>query len=241
MDLSKRSPAQIYQMGVGGVIIAAVLAYFFVISPQLASRANAKEAAETTLQTTELVKGRLAVLQQRVDDSGEAIDRINSLTKSFPTTYKQDEFIALLDVAAASAGVDITSITTTQPADPSQFTNGQVNKGSTASTSPKPSAGKAAPDGAVAATGEGVASNLPNEDSTAPGSSVGDFPLAQVSVQMNVEGSTAGMTRFIRLLSGLSRPVLVDSVSLSNGEGTSTADFSGRTYLSRPLDVPDFD
>ncbi|MFS0884999.1 hypothetical protein [Aeromicrobium sp. 179-A 4D2 NHS] len=240
--MSKRNPAQIYQMGVGAVIVAALLAYFFVISPQLASRADAKEAAETTMQTAELVEGRLAVLQKRVDDSDEAMARINDLTKAFPTTYKQDEFIALLDSAAQSAGVTIVSINTTQPADPSKFTDGQLSdKGTKAAAEGKPSSGKEAPAGAVAATGEGVANNVPREGDTAAGQQIGDFPLAQVSVTMNVEGSTSGMTRFIRSLGGLSRPILIDSLSFSNGDNGSTADLSGRTYLSRPLEVPDFD
>lgn len=245
MDTSKRSPAQIYQMGVGAVIVAALLAYFFVISPQMAARADAKEAAATTLETTKLVEGRLNTLQKRVNNLDEAIDRINELTKSFPTTYKQDEFISLLDVAASSAGVDISSITTSQPADPDRFgENGEVSGGQQqAATQGKPKAGKAkpAPDGAIQATGDGVAAALPAEGGVTPGSQIGDFPLAMVTVNMNVSGSTGGIQRFIRLLADLQRPILIDSVSVSNGDDGSQADIKGRTYLSRPLEVPDFD
>lgn len=236
--LQMKNPAQIYQIGVGGLVLLLLGAYFFFISPQLAAANEAKEAASTTLETTEMVKGRINVLSERVKDIDAAVTRVNDLTDSFPTTYKQDQFIAVLNAAAAGSNVKISTISTTQPADPDSFDeSGNLSATTTEATQTAPKSGKKAPDGAIAAVGEGTVNA--GAATAAPAGEIGDFPLAQIGVNMTIEGSNSAVSKFLRELSSLSRPVLLESVSIGGGEDRVTADLKGRTYLSRPLTMPD--
>ena len=235
MDMNK--PSSIYQVGIGALVVAAVLAYLFVVSPQLANRAESKEVAASTMSAIEVAQGRVATLQAKAEAAADSIDELNEMVAAFPNTYKQDEYIALLSNAARTAGVTIDSISTTTPSDP----DGSAEGAAPAPIPATPAAGaqdeNAPPEGALTPEGGADGGSIPAEggDPTA-----GLFPLAQVEVSMTLSGSSADIQRFLNTLAGLSRPTIVDSLSVSSGaDSTATAEVSGRTYLSRPLIIPD--
>lgn len=230
-------PSSIYQGGIGAIVVLAVLAYMFVISPQLDARAEAKESAESTLAAVEVAQGRLASLRNKVDEGQDSIDELNDMIKAFPNTYRQDEYIDLLATAAQFSGVEITTISTSVPSDPEGSSTGPaVVPDSIATQAPEDE--NAPPPGAIVADGgDTPAGGVPHESASR---AIGQFPLAQIEVAMTLTGAPADVQRFLDALAGLSRPTIVDSISISmSGDNTSTAQISGRTYLSRPLEIPE--
>lgn len=236
-----------------GVAIVAVLTIglgFFVIRPQLADRsADAAKAEELTAAGT-AAQENAALLKTKADSIDAAVSDVNRLTSQFPNEVDQEAWFDLLFRIANEEGVTIKSITPSVPVDPSVLGTDVVDPSSIGAPDPNaapvdPSAAPAqseAPEMETILAPDGTEIQVPVRDgSTAPAPApdeastpVGEFPIAASQVTLTVSGERAQTIAFLRRVEGLDQPVSVRSVSFEAGE----VSIVGRTYLTRPLEVP---
>ena len=223
---STKNPSSVYRLGIAVVVVAVMLAIFMVISPQMKARTDAQASAAAAKSTQDRLSVKFAQLKSQATDSTESVNRLNALTGAFPNTFAQSQFLNLLRRASRGAGVTVMSVTSTQPADPSKFDE----KGAVVAPAP------ATPTAPVVSNSSSISPQAVPKQALAE-----TFPLAQVSVTITVNGNSRGIARFLKSVSTLDRPVLVDSVTIGNiGALNGSSTIVGRTYLSRPLVVPSF-
>jgi hypothetical protein len=218
------SPASVYRLGIGAMVLATAVAMFGLIMPQMSARSEAKAQTLVAETAGADLTAKIAVINAKSSNAEDSLARLQNLTANFPTTYSQAQFFNVLRSAATQSGVTLKGITSTVPGDPASF---DASGAAAPTAAPAPAPAPAAGGAATAAPTE-----VPGADAPAA-----DFPLAQVSISLSVAGDGPSTERFLKNLTNLSRPIIVDSVTVA---GDGAVAISGRTYLSRPLVVPTF-
>lgn len=217
MSEKQKSPTSAFHMAIGVIATAAVASMLFVVSPQMSARTEALEGVQEANSIRDGALTKVKDIKDKAADSENSLKRLTELTKAFPTTYAQSQFLQMIQQAGDKAGVTVESTTTTVPVDPATVV--ETANGARPAPAPAPA---------------------PGEQVETPDPAAGSFPLAQINVTIQVSGSQQELERFLRGLGSTSRPVIVDNVSVAAGSGERTATIEARTYLSRPLVIPDF-
>jgi hypothetical protein len=215
---------QIIIIGVVAILIVLVGAYMFGIKPQLSSRAEHKAATAVAQTQVDTLTGTLSTLKTKEADLPNAKAKAKGLATAFPADFEQDSWIKMMTVAAAEANVKVATISVTQPTDALTSTPGS------------PGAVAAAP-AAPAATGTTTPTANPAAGTT-PVSVTSDVAVSTVS--LSITGPRANVVNYLHALESMTRPLLIDAVTASQGEAGPdvTVSITGKTFLVSPLVDP---
>lgn len=225
-----KNPSSVYRLGIAVVAVAVLISWFAVIMPQMSARGEAQATAETARAEEKELSAKVVSLTKQSSDGQESLTRLQDLTTAFPNSFAQSQFLNLVRISARSAGVEIQSVASTQPADPGRFDEqGTVIP----------------PVAPVPDTSPGAEPDPANAAQTPEQAAADSFPLAQITVIISLNGTNNGIERFLATIAALERPIIVDLVTIgastsASGGASASATISGRTYLSRPLVVPKF-
>lgn len=232
------------------VLVASLIlgaAYMFVVSPASSTKAANKDELELATQAAAAASGQVAQLKQNADMVGDATADIEELTSRFPTDFEQEVWLLLLSDAAKEAGVTIKTLVPSLPADPSTIVDGQGGAAVAPPTSTLPGTpaapGTAVPGAVPGAPAPGVTTpgTTPPATGTDPAAAAAvpvASPLAVSVVSMEVQGSRDSMVRFMQILEQLERPLILTNVQIAGSGDSVTGTITGRTYLSRPVEIP---
>lgn len=199
-----------------GVVIGLVVAlgaYFAVIKPKLAERTASLAASAQARTEAQTLESQVATLEAKRAALPEAEEQMAAMTEKFPNDYRQDEWLLMISKVARTSGVEVGSISPTEPTSPGT----DPNVVTTTAAPVDPTTG------------------MPVADTS--------FPVAQSEVSLDATGTVAEVARFISGLENMKRPLLVTTVQFGGGEHNepATVTLVGKTFLSRPLDAPAVD
>ena len=225
---TKTKPAAII---FGGVALALILMWVFAFNPTLAKRADAQTGLQEATDNNQNLSIQVAKLKGAAKNKELLAAQVAAFVKQFPSSADQPGTFAAIQAAAKTAGVKVNSFTSSVPA---QATAAPVQTG--------------ASNLATARPGLTVAPVVPVVP--VAGAPAVSFPIAEVQVSLKVTGDMTSVTKFIKLLEALNRPVLVDTVTMSGGlavapagstaaaVATGSADMVLRVFIAKPLDDP---
>ena len=227
---TKTKPAAII---FGGVALALILMWVFAFNPTLAKRADAQTGLQEATDNNQNLSIQVAKLKGAAKNKELLAAQVAAFVKQFPSSADQPGTFAAIQAAAKSAGVTVNSFTSSVPA---QATNAVVPTGVSNLATARPGL-TVAPVVPVVPVDPGITTAVA-------------FPIADVQVSLKVTGDMNAVTKFIKLLEALNRPVLVDSVTISGGlaaqpagatgaaVSTGSADMVLRVFIAKPLDDP---
>jgi hypothetical protein len=105
-------------LGLVVLLLVAAVAWLALLGPTLGAIGAAREDLTDRTDTNALLRVRLHALEKRAADLSEVHASARELTTVFPATADQPGFFALIDEAAADAGISPEQITTLSPAAP---------------------------------------------------------------------------------------------------------------------------
>jgi Tfp pilus assembly protein PilO len=196
---------------IGAFVAAVVVAlggFFLGVQPQLAAASASDDQRVATEQRNDTARAELAKLREENKTLDAQKQALAGLQASVPSTASTSTFYRELDDIAASTGVTISSITTS---DPAAYTNPSGDKATT--------------------TTEATAAPMPASDPAITGA---DFSLVPVTVGVN--GSYEQARAFLKGVQTGPRLFLVTNITSSaGGTGDSTEDstwtFGGSVYV----------
>ena len=212
---SAEKPTKVYAVW-GGITAAVVLALGGVGIYPAASNAISTlgkiEAAKADNVTT---AAQVTELKKKQDGLEAAQANVQKFISKFPPGADQKQLIDDLTNYAASSGVTITSITATAP----QIigANGAVQP-----VAAPPPAQPGAQQGPITPT--------------APSA---EFPLAQVTLSLAINGSFDQSTSFIKSMENGSRSFVIDTMTVSpDTAGSGSLTITARSFIARKLTDP---
>ncbi len=203
-------------IGIGSAAMAAIAAtgWVFLVGPATSAIGEATTSVEDTRSGNELLTVQLAGLVSQAEDLS-VTDRANRvLNQHFPATADQAGFFSAVSGAAADAGYTPTSLTTLSPTAPV----------------------------AVGAEGEVAAAPVVPVpvDPAAPVEPVAEIPYYVQNVTIVADGTYDQAQQLLDRIEQMPRSVLMQSVSLTAGEGdVVTLSLTGATFVAPPVAQPD--
>lgn len=191
----------------------AVLGWFVGAQPQLDNVSKYKDEAVSARQAADQIRANIGQLKQKELDLPGAQREYQELARQFPHNFEASSWADMIYSAARSAGAELEELSPSIP---------QVSATGVAPGAPAATPAPAQPAGSQSA---GAAS--------APQGN-----MASSSVTISASGSSAELRDFVERLSRLPRPILVSSLSISDGDDGATVNISGTTYLMRELADP---
>lgn len=101
-----------------GAVAALAAAYFLAVQPKLAERNDNLAAAAAAEQRTALLRNELTELEAKKQALPQAEKQVAALTRKFPNEYQQDDWFRMVLSVADRAGVEVTTITPSEPTGP---------------------------------------------------------------------------------------------------------------------------
>jgi Tfp pilus assembly protein PilO len=196
-----------------GVIAVLAAGWFLLVSPQKSKAASLRAQVTSQESTNSSRQSRVNQLEQQKKGLPAQQKLLNQIAAKIPDNPELPALIRQLSDAARTSGVDLVSL---QPGDPALVTSAVTRPvaHSTASTS------------------SGSTSTAATLSHPAASS-----PLAQIPVQILVQGSYFNVTSFFRSLEKMTRAVLVSNWSLSPAGSSSGGAASGTGADSLPADT----
>lgn len=206
-----------------GALIAlaiAVLGWFVGAQPQLDNRSKYKQEAAMATQAAGQIRANIGQLKQKEAALPEANRQYQELSRQFPHAFEASQWADMIYSAARGAGVELEELAPSIP---------QVDGASGAATSPMGGGTPAAGTAPAAAS----ASAAPGTHGAAASATQGN--MASSTVQITATGSAGNLRDFVERLSKLQRPILVNSLTISESGDEAQLSISGSTYLMREL------
>lgn len=200
---TKTKPAALI---IGGTVLALLLMWFFAYTPAIHKKADAIAAQQVASDDYANLSGQVSTLKGAAKNKATLADQVAAFVQKFPSSADQPGTFKAIQDAAKTAGVNVSSFSSSVPA---QATPVVVPTGVTNLVTSRPGL-TIMPAGTAAAADTGTA-----PAAAAPQAVI--FPIQQIQVSIKVSGSMDQITRFIKILEGLDRPVLVSSVSVQGG------------------------
>lgn len=208
--------------------VAVVVAWVFVVwNPQSKtlnaskSKANAADKEVTSLRTD---LARLKGLEAHAAADQAAMGKISA---ALPSDADLPDLLLQIHAAAQAAGVDEQTVSPAPPAAtavaPGSGSSSGSGSGTGSAASGTAASGTAASGTAASGSGSGSAASTAGDAAAAA-------KLQQVKLTLQVSGSSAQFLDFVNRLNGLSRLIVVDSITLGGGSfgaTSSTGKFTG--------------
>jgi len=193
------------------VLVVFAAGWFFLVSPKRSEAAGLTSQQQQQQDANAALRTKLQMLRSQSQGLAEQRRRLAAATAALPDDPRLPDLVRELTGNARRAGVDLVSIA---PGTPVDVVSAADASGATATPTPSPSpaAGSAAGSGSTTgATG----------DTGTSGAAAG--VLAAVPLTLEVSGDYARLERFLNLLEGVRRPLVVTGFTLGPNEATSTA------------------
>lgn len=207
---------KIVAAGVLGAVTVMGLGVTFGVAPQLGEVSELRTETATVLTAVGELETKLATLETQRDQLPSAVDELSQLTDRFPTDFAQDRWTAMVSAAAVAHDVEVIGLNPASPV--------PVRDVAAAAATDKDELVIATP-GAEAGSETG-------------GSPALATPAAVSEVTLTVLGSHAAIRDFVAAVESMTRPIIVDTVTVTTDGKVSTATLTGRTYLLSPLSAP---
>lgn len=198
----------------GAVAVAVLVAWVMVVwNPQTKTLNGSKAKADAAEKQVTGLRTELARLKGLQAHSAADQAALGKLDAALPTDPALADLLLQIHSAAVAAGVDEQTIA---PAPPVAPTPGAAGSAAAAS-------GTAAPGSAAAGSGAGsaaagsAAAGTGAAGATSASASAAAAKLEQLKLTLSVSGSATQFLDFINRLNGLSRLLVVDTMSLGGG------------------------
>lgn len=183
-----------YAAGTAFVVVVVLLAgWFLLVAPKRAEAAELRAATVAQDETNDQLRGRLEELKAKSADLPALEARLAAVRKRLPQASELPTLLRQLSTQAKAAGVDLTSLSPSQPELVSE-------------PAPAPVATAESTEGGDDAAAPAPAPAGPSEQ------------LYAIAVNLEVTGRFANVTTFINGLEELPRSFLVTNFSLEPGE-----------------------
>jgi Tfp pilus assembly protein PilO len=201
--------------------------FFLGVQPQL-SKARANDAQRTSVESANAAaQAQIAALTKQNQTLDQQKAELAALQGSIPSTLNESSFYTELNQLAGSAGVTISSITTSEATaytppvstTPAASTSGTASASPSATATPTPSASPSTPAAPAATTNSLITSS--------------NFTAVPVSV--GVDGSFPQALSFLKSVQSGSRLFLVNNITSTSGASADSSSSSGDTSASSPM------
>jgi len=188
-------------------VLVLVAGWFLLIAPEHSKAAEVRSQTAEQQSTNSTLQTKLQMLKSQAEGLPAQQRALSRLTAALPSDPRLPDLVRTLTSRAGTAGVDLVQISPGQPED-------VVDATSSATTS-----------GTTGTTGSDTTGGQSTDTSAAAGSVNG---LKAVPLTLAVSGDYAQLVRFVNLLEGLNRPLLVTGFTLGpnddqSGEATTTS------------------
>jgi len=194
-------------IGVAAGVVVIVIWYLALWSPRSGALGRQRTRLDSAQQQTQQLQTQLSRLRQQQRNEPVVQAQLETLKAAIPDDPALAQFILDTNDAATKSGVDFLSISPTPPSAPAT-----------------PAAGTAGASGSSGA-------------SATPAALPASKRPAEIKIALNVTGGYFQVLDFINRLDALPRLVVIDTLSLSGGGGTTggpiklTAQISARMFL----------
>ena len=196
----------------GAVAVAVLVAWVMVVwNPQTKTLNGSKAKADAAEKQVTGLRTELARLKGLQAHSAADQAALCKLDAALPTDPALADLLLQIHSAAVAAGVDEQTIAPAPPVAPTPGAAGAAASGAAAPGSAAAGSAAAGSAAGSAAAGTGAAGATSASDSAAAAK------LEQLKLTLSVSGSATQFLDFINRLNGLSRLLVVDTMSLGGG------------------------
>jgi Tfp pilus assembly protein PilO len=204
--------------------VVAAAGFFLGVQPQLAQAASNKVQQITVEATNVTTATELTRLRQRAKTLPQMQAELAALQASVPSAANMSSFYTEIDRIAASSGVTVSAITTS---DAIAYTSPASASSSDAATSAATAAPSTGSTPEPSATASASAAPTAPAVTTDPAITAANFSVIPVSV--SVDGSFDQALSFVSGTADGARLFLVDSISSSTSQSSATATVAAST------------
>jgi Tfp pilus assembly protein PilO len=207
-------------------LVVAVGGFFVGVEPQL-SAAHANDVERASVESANAAaRAQIAELTKQNQTLDQQKAELAVLRGSIPPTLNQSSFYTELNQLAGSAGVTISSITTSEatPYTPPASTTPAVGTASTATASPS----------ASATPSPSASPSTPAAPAATTNSLITASNFTAVPVSVGVNGTFQQAVAFIKSVQSGSRLFLVDNITSTSGSSSDSSTSTAATGTSAP-------